>query len=218
MIEGLLNRAWRQPLKFSNCVCLVQALVAVAAQGDITLVRKALNAGADPNFITSDGKFSPLSAAAAKNHGDVVRLLIERGASVGLTVSDGLSPMQIAVGLGSADAVRALVAGGADPNEFLITAVVSNDRSVILALIQGGGNVNIESSRGITALGLAAYIGNQEAIEVLVENGADKTKTGGVGVLPRDALCQCMFSSEIPEGCKTQKCQSPRRMISLLNP
>lgn len=213
MMEIASQMVW----KISECLCMVQDLIVASAAGDTSVVQQLLDSGADPNYITSDGKETALVVAAANNHGDVIQLLLQGGASVHLKV-DGFCPLAFAILMDSVEAVRALVAGGADPNEDMHTAAAYSSGPVLLALIQGGGDVNLVSSKGITVLVIAAYYGNQEAIEVLVENGADKAKTGGVGVLPRDVLCKCTVASEISHTCQADKCESPQKMISLLTP
>jgi ankyrin repeat protein len=69
--------------------------IALAAQhGHTEIVRLLLDAGEDPNRYNPDGWHShstPLHQAIASDHGDVVRLLVERGARTDIkdTVYDG---------------------------------------------------------------------------------------------------------------------------------
>jgi hypothetical protein len=69
--------------------------IALAAQhGNTEIVRLLLDAGEDPNRYNPDGWHShstPLHQAIASDHGDVVRLLVERGARTDIkdTIYDG---------------------------------------------------------------------------------------------------------------------------------
>lgn len=61
------------------------ALVEAAAQGDLSLVKEALAAGADvnrPGFISQTGEFHPLAAAAMNGRLEVVEFLVARGAKL----------------------------------------------------------------------------------------------------------------------------------------
>jgi ankyrin repeat protein len=61
------------------------ALAVASQKGNIEIVRLLLDAGEDPNRYNPMGSHShstPLHQAALYGHEDVVRLLIERGASV----------------------------------------------------------------------------------------------------------------------------------------
>ena len=83
-------------------------LHSAAWRGDINSVRALLNAGADVNakaptqwastIFTARG--TPLHFATFKKHGDIVRLLIDRGADIKATNVHGYTPLEVAEKLG----------------------------------------------------------------------------------------------------------------------
>lgn len=98
-------------------------------------------------------------------------------------------------------------------------AAARDTGSILLALIQAGGDVSHVDIDGDSPLFVAAYFGNREAIEVLVENGADRSLANKKDIIPRAALCQCMFAPTVVSLCQVKNCTvSTKRMISLLNP
>ena len=71
-----------------------RALVLAAQQGHVEMVRSLLDAGEDPNRYNPEGNHAhstPLHQAVCAGHYDVVRLLVERGASLEIrdTIWDG---------------------------------------------------------------------------------------------------------------------------------
>jgi len=125
-----------------------EPLQEAARRGDADYVAMLLQLGADPNGRGADGA-TALEAAALKGHGEVVELLLRKGArvSVGRPLHDA------AVG-GSAAAVRALVRHGAPVNA-------------------------VDPGTGDTALHAAAAWGRVEVARALLGLGADRmVKTG----------------------------------------
>ena len=57
-------------------------------------------------------------------------------------------------------------------NEFY-TAIRNNDMAKLEALVEQGGNVNIADDKGITPLMNAAALGSPEAVQLLLDKGAD---------------------------------------------
>lgn len=83
-------------------------------------VRILLQAGAQPDAVSGDGKDAPLYQAAKRGNTRIVRLLLERGADANLTLADGSTALHAACGAvqlfcGQAEAVRDLLEAGCDP-------------------------------------------------------------------------------------------------------
>ena len=91
-------------------------LAARSGHGDI--VRALLESGSDPDARTTNSSVTPLHLAAQAVRGtDAVVALLEHGADVDpLEVSAGQTPLMFAAGAGRAEAVRLLLAAGADPS------------------------------------------------------------------------------------------------------
>ena len=82
------------------------------------LITKLIAAGADVNY-RDDGGFPSLIAALSANRADridIVRLLIARGADLDQRGVNDWTPLHYAVAMRDADAVRLLLAAGADPS------------------------------------------------------------------------------------------------------
>jgi ankyrin repeat protein len=90
------------------------ALLLVAGQGDLRMVDRLIEAGADVNGKTEEG-FTALSAAAARGRPAIVRRLLSRGADLDATSNDGETALMMASLQGRGTAVRELLAAGADP-------------------------------------------------------------------------------------------------------
>ena len=97
---------------------LSRRLFGATAVGDAGVVRAVLRAGADPGRADSEDT-TPLYAASVNGEAAIVRLLLEAGALPD-TESSGIGaeglPLCAAACWGHTDAVRELLAHGADPN------------------------------------------------------------------------------------------------------
>jgi ankyrin repeat protein len=91
------------------------------------------------------------------------------------------SPLVDAVRSGDVAAVRALCAGGADPNEPaggndwppLIHAIHKNQLGTAAALLDAGADVNHADASGMTALMMAAGYGHRDMVALLLRRGAN---------------------------------------------
>lgn len=88
------------------------ALMVVAAQGRIEVVRALLDRGARVN---AEDRGGPLHAAARAGHADVVEVLIEQDAAINAVDEAGRTPMILAARFGQFSAYEAIVKAGADP-------------------------------------------------------------------------------------------------------
>lgn len=86
---------------------------------------------------------------------------------------EGPISLRVPLIFGLAEAVQALIDAGVDHSSVMHGVVVVGDIPTLSVFIEGGSDVEHENE-GISALALAAYVGNGEAIEVLVNKGADK--------------------------------------------
>ncbi len=109
-------------------------------------------------------------------------LVSEDPARVSAYAQDGFYPLGLAAFFGHLDAVRALIALGADVhatarNAFKVqpihAAVASRNLDIIRAVLEAGADPNVPQQQGFVPLHEAATNGNREMAELLVKHGAD---------------------------------------------
>jgi len=148
--------------------------------GDLRSVKHFLKLG-DCNSIA-------LHYAAANDHLKVIDLLLKFGMDVNYVIPGGGTPLMAAAGALSFNCIALLIKRGADPNlkgvdgRTPLMALcqpgaidVKQQELCILALLEGGADIDCQSHSGSTALMKAAWFGNDGAAKVLIENGADKS-------------------------------------------
>lgn len=133
-----------------------------AAVGDKKMLNRNLNE--EPGLINSfsaDG-FSPLGLASYFNQGEIVELLLSKGARLNVASRNDvrLTPLHGAVSAGSVDIAR--------------------------LLLQHGANVNAVQVAGYTPLHQAAYNGQMEMVELLLAFGAEANARLDSGQTPLD--------------------------------
>jgi ankyrin repeat protein len=163
--------------------------------GDAAKVRLLLSKGAKVDARSKLGRTPLLIAAAYDGAMEAARLLIEKGADVNARDEGGMSVLEQAAASNHIELVRLLLAKGANVNTVdgggftaLMAAAGNSDRNaaVVKLLIEHGAAVNPKSSDTLevmkngpiglghlTALQMAAGMGNYEAVEALVKAGAE---------------------------------------------
>lgn len=124
------------------------ALMLAALAGDADVCRKLIDKGAD---INKPG-WTPLHYAATGGSVPIIKMLLEHHAYIDTESPNGSTPLMMAAKYGTADAVRALLDGGADPmvkNSLDLTALdfaYANNRTDAAALI--GAYVRAKQPKG----------------------------------------------------------------------
>jgi ankyrin repeat protein len=127
--------------------------------------------------------------------GDVRRLreLVTDRAAANTWSSDGFSLLHLAAFFGQPEAVRFLVAQGADIEAVarnqrlaaearpLHSAVAAQERDVITALLDAGADPNSRQHGGYTPLLEAAQLGNVKLVDLLLAHGASASDRLGDG-------------------------------------
>ena len=148
-----------------------------------TIVQVLIDAGADVDAQENKGGRSPLHFACASGVLDVVKMLVEAGAGVCVTDSDGCTCLHYAARYGNIETVRYLVGlpevdvNHADCHNHtaLHKAVVKQHTEVVQVLIDAGADVNAHNIEGLhyTALHTAVVNKRTEVVQILIDAGAD---------------------------------------------
>ena len=161
--------------------------------GDNPMITLLLDHHANINVHDRDG-FTPLSLAAAWNRTPAVVLLASRGANLEDPIPGGYSPLFVAVGGGKFAAAKALMDAGAKvdivegPQSLTLLMAVATQKlperrivqvmskigptDIAQELIRRGVDVNAVSSKGVSALMIAAARDNAPIIGLLAQANA----------------------------------------------
>jgi len=120
--------------------------------GNLELIEYLLQAGADPNLMSTPdfSKSTSLHHATQESLNPLLHLLVRYGANVNTQDDQGWTPLMIAADRGNAEAVTTLLTAKADPN--------------------------LTNKQGATALMIAEAHGNTETAKLLADAGAARTK------------------------------------------
>lgn len=174
-------------------VNLDQQLIAAAKRGDAAQVESLLERGAAVNARELNGqltlmRYTALMWASYKGHGNVVKVLIARGADISLRDSESRTSLMMAASGGHLDIVRMLADAGADiharsnySDTALFMAASGGHRAVLAWLIEKGAAVDAASDTGETPLMAAALRGHTQAVEILMKKGARVDAIDGTG-------------------------------------
>jgi ankyrin repeat protein len=164
-------------------VALVKALVAHGAKPDLRITR-----GTPMRRDTTDwnlpktliGSTAYLLAARFLEP-DMLPVLAEAGADVRATMPDGADALMLATGMGSS---RTASRRGIEAIDFGKVEPESRVRQTVAAVIALSGEVHAANRNGDTALHVAAALGYDTVVQLLVERGADVTATNARGITP----------------------------------
>lgn len=177
------------------------ALHFASGQNRLKMVRTLLRAGAmvDGDLGYDYTESTPLYAASAGGHADVVRQLLRYRAKVNFSMWDRSTPLYAACEGSHLDAVAALLSYGAKANiamdkgsvygnspydepgnDFctynvtpLSIAVKQGREPIVRALLASGADPNIADNHGASPLFLAAKLGHESIVRALLEYGGN---------------------------------------------
>jgi len=184
-------------------------LSVAAINGHVPMIEALLKAGADPNTATPEGE-TVLMTAARTGNPSAVNVLLSHGADVNATEGWlGETALMWAAAENHADVVSLLVAHGADPNArskvtgfpkitdgasmqpitmaqggltaLMLAARQGAVRSV-LALSEGGADLNLTDPDGTSALVMAIVNRHNDVAAALLEKGADPNVADSAGM------------------------------------
>jgi ankyrin repeat protein len=174
---------------------------AVVGAADIPAATPVLKllAESGANLHYSQSGFTPLMAASRAGNLSAVRYLIDHGADVGARTRSGYTALYAAASWpGNAAVIQTLLEHGADANAEVrvsqpaqevftpvLAAAMHGDADSLEALLAKGGNVNRQGGRhGPTPLIMAATMGSEATIRLLLRAGADLTAKDALGNTP----------------------------------
>jgi ankyrin repeat protein len=184
-------------------------IVAAFANPSADVVRMLLGKGANV-AVMDQRKFTPMSAATYGNDTGTIRLLLDASADINTPDTFiGLTPLINAAGNRNLEAVKLLLAKGANVNavsktenlpriqtgivEFggftpLLMAVPFGPPEIVKTLIDAGAKVNVQDYRGFTPLMLAAAAdqANPETVKLLLARSADPQPKSRAGETASD--------------------------------
>lgn len=167
----------RRTLKQQGLPYTESAFVEQARNGNASAVALFLAAGINPNAKNQFGQ-SALFAAGVTGHAEVMRLLLDKGAS--LATEHGVSLLHQAAGKGQTEVIHVLLEKGIDVNAqdtvgytALMRAAEAGQDDTVTLLIAKGAKVNAQEMHGYSSLMWAVMKGEKETARLLAEHGAD---------------------------------------------
>ena len=150
------------------------------SSGDGPMVELLLARGAPVEARTVDGAtplYCAVSSAGGRGDPRILGALLERGASADAKTRLGGTPLHRAARAGYQQAVKMLLAKGADPNskdgKGNTALLLASGADVVESLLTAGANEKVKGPGGVLPLHLAAYAGREEVAKLLLARGMD---------------------------------------------
>lgn len=147
---------------------LSQALI----DGDNDLIRRALQAGTDPDFVLSPAHgLTLLIGAALRERAEVVRMLLDAGADRSIKAENGMNALAVARSRQNQKIIDML--DDTTPTEKLLAAAKSGDTDALTRLLGEGVSPNVLDAKAFSPLVWAVHLKHYDAALILLQAGAD---------------------------------------------
>ena len=161
-----------------NCTALMLA----SKKGNVDAMNLLLTAGANRDIQDSDGDTWLHYAVCGDCSKDVLQTVIDQGAELNSTNKQNRTPLLLASIEGNADAIMVLLNAGANQaiedayGNTWLHCVVSGDcsKDILQTVTDLGAEVNATNKQYCTALMFASVKGNIDAMNVLLNTGANR--------------------------------------------
>lgn len=157
-----------------------QPLVHLAVRlADTATIATLVGAGADINHKDPVTGLTPLMEALRRADRPMVEFLINLGADPGIATKDGLQAGTLAqlVGLDDLVAPPPLRLKQEEADMLLLRAIEAGSVEAMVAALDAGARVNAVAPNGWSALMIAAFQGQGEAVHLLLRRGANRAYT-----------------------------------------
>jgi len=161
-------------------------LMSAIENGDFVLATEALLRGANPNYLSEDGK-RPLIEASRFKNAEIVQLLIENHVEVDQIDKDRNSALTVAVEKADFYTVNLLISNNVDLNYFnaqghsaLHIALTMNNKRLANRLILAGADIDKINFFGMRAIDIASFNNVQETKKFLMD--IDLIRLNGIKV------------------------------------
>jgi ankyrin repeat protein len=163
---------------------------------DLEKTKLVLARGANVNARTGNGFTALTVAANYRGTTEVVRTLLDHGATIGRGTTDTTVPLPLflAAGTGEIEKARLLIAHGDGVNEKwtrrggryspLINAVDMGDAPMVKFLLDSGADIQEKDLRGLTPLSRAVLSNYKDVVAVLLKAGANVNEPDEQGLTP----------------------------------
>jgi ankyrin repeat protein len=163
-----------------------RALRRAARNGYVDVVRFFLEKGIEPD--ASDDAKTPLISASSKGHYEIANMLLEAGASVHRTDTEGQSALHNAASAGHAQILESLIKSGSkvdlqdnSQRTPLMLSRNADDTACMRILLDSGADIEMGDDEGTNALAYAAVRNRDKHAQVLLERGAHIEATDNDG-------------------------------------
>lgn len=160
---------------------------------DDAAVAALLRRGFDPNTRDPKGQVGLTVALHNGSFKAFAALLASRQVDVEARNAQDESPLMMAALKGNMEAVKALLARDADVNKtgwaplhYAASAGSRQHVAIIALLLENHAYIDATSPNGTTPLMMAAQYGSNEAVQLLLDEGADPTLKNQLGLTAAD--------------------------------